>query len=473
LFVQPDMMQYPLLHPGGEELKPVKFKIVELDETLVSHTGLAAVGSLLNSTRIAQRSDALELPGKPRPAIKHSDCLRSMIGLLCLGKSDFNDIIPFLDDPFFAQSLGLGDVPSEPTLRQRMAEFGPLPQEILRQESALMVRRHAPKISPCFKEWVALDIDVSPFDNSNTQKEGCSYTYKKHDGFAPIFAYLGEEGYLALEEFREGSQHCQKGTPEFLERAIAAARVMTDAKLLARLDSGNDAEETLETLRKRDADFIIKRNLRNESLKEWLTEAQALGKWQPLREGKTLYVGETSRQCGERSWRVVFEVIEKTINSDGQQLMFPEIEVATYWTSLGPRQATPDEVIQIYHSHGTSEQFHSELKTDLDLERLPSGHFAVNSLILTCGMVAYNILRLMGQMSLSEDKKLPPDEKMPLAKKVKRRRLRSVIQDLMYFASRLIRHGRRFILGIARSNPWRRAWEKVYERTYRPRPCRT
>ena len=468
------MKQYPLLHPGGEYLKPTKFKIVETDEILVSHTGLAAVGSLAASTRIAERVDALNLPDKPRPAMPHSSCLLSMIGMLCLGKSDFNDILPFYDDPFFARALGLSDVPAEATLRQRMAEFGDLPQDILREESALMVRSYAPKISPCFEEWVPLDIDVSPFDNSNTKKEGSNYTYKNHNGFSPIFAYVGEEGYLALEEFREGSQHCQKDTPEFIERAIAAARVMTNSKLLARLDSGNDAEDTLETLKKHKVDFVIKRNLRKESKDEWLLDAQAFGEWRQPREGKTVYVGDTHRQCGKRSWRVVFEVIERTIDRDGQQLMFPEIEIATYWTSLGPRQATPDEVINIYHSHGTSEQFHSELKTDLDLERLPSGRFAVNSLVLTCGMVAYNILRLIGQMSLSENKKLPPDEKMPLVKqKIKRRRLRSVIQDMMYFASRLIKHARQFSLGIAKSNPWRNAWEKVYERIYSRQLCST
>jgi len=39
-----------------------------------------------------------------------------------------------------------------------------------------------------------LDIDVTPFDNSGTKKEGVSRTYKGMDGYAPIFAYLGEEG---------------------------------------------------------------------------------------------------------------------------------------------------------------------------------------------------------------------------------------------------------------------------------------
>jgi len=36
--------------------------------------------------------------------------------------------------------------------------------------------------------YLPLDIDVSPFDNSGTKKEGVSYTYKGFDGYSPIFA---------------------------------------------------------------------------------------------------------------------------------------------------------------------------------------------------------------------------------------------------------------------------------------------
>lgn len=41
--------------------------------------------------------------------------------------------------------------------------------------------------------------------------------------------------------------------------------------------------------------------------------------------------------------------------------------------------------MSLYHDHGTSEPFHSELKTDLDVERFPSGKFSKNDLILHLG----------------------------------------------------------------------------------------
>jgi len=113
---------------------------------------------------------------------------------------------------------------------------------------------------------------------------------------------------------------------------------------------------------------------------------------------------------------------------------------------------------------GTSEQFHSELKTDMDIERLPSGKFATNALVLECGLVAYNTLRLCGQESLRQDKQLPPEQKMPIRKRVRRRRLRSVIQDMIYMASRLVRHSNRWVLALWKHNPWRPVWQRIHER---------
>ena len=93
--------------------------------------------------------------------------------------------------------------------------------------------------------FVPVDIDVTPFDNSKSNKEGVSRTYKGFDGYAPIMAYIGTEGYLVNLELRIGKQHCQKETPDFLRETIELCRQLTEKPLLIRLDSGNDASENI------------------------------------------------------------------------------------------------------------------------------------------------------------------------------------------------------------------------------------
>lgn len=85
---------------------------------------------------------------------------------------------------------------------------------------------------------------------------------------------------------------------------------------------------------------------------------------------------------------IVFQVTMRTKNHEGNDLLVPDIEVETWWTNLFE---SPEDCIRLYHDHGTSEQFHSGLKSDMGVERLPSGKFQVNKVILTLAMLAANL----------------------------------------------------------------------------------
>ena len=113
----------------------------------------------------------------------------------------------------------------------------------------------------------------------------------------------------------------------------------------------------------------------------------------------------------------------------------PEITVEGWWTSLGEIACADEKIIALYCDHATSEQFHSEFKTDLDIERLPSGKFATNDLVMASAVLAYNILRWIGLVGLLR-------EDAPVRHDAKRRRLKTVMQELMYVAARVVESGR-------------------------------
>ena len=100
----------------------MRFDITETSEVLVSQSGLALAGVLLQGTAIGQRLRSIQVDAHETPMIPHADNVLAMIGLVCLGKSDFEAINAFTGESseFFRRSLGLKQVPSEPTLRQRL-----------------------------------------------------------------------------------------------------------------------------------------------------------------------------------------------------------------------------------------------------------------------------------------------------------------------------------------------------------------
>lgn len=448
----------------------VTFQLEQSQENLTSHTGLALFGATVAGSQLANKLNRIELPkAKQEPDISHHEVMVSYIGLLGLGQSAYEAIEPFrADEAGFKLLLDLDAVPSCATLRQRLDQLAQMPEAsqllmTLKEESLAILKSHKAVLTPVLRDLVPLDIDVTPFDNSNSHKEEVSRTYKGFDGYAPIMAYLGREGYLVDVELRPGKQHCQKETPAFLRETLRLARQLTAAPLLVRLDSGNDATDNLEILIEDEVDFIIKRNLRQESKAVWLKRARLCGQATETRPGKTVYRGDVSlrkslvlNEKKRKRWlRCVFEITERTIDAHGQHLLVPDIEVDTYWVSLADDPV--ETVIDQYHNHATAEQYHAEFKGEIDLERLPSGKFKTNQLVLHCALVAYNNLRLIGQLANECDL-------LPLPKPAHRRRLKTVIQNLMYLASRIVRHARRFKLSFGRHCPWFPVFRQVYWR---------
>jgi len=446
-----------------------RFEIVRSDrDTLTSHSGLALVGLAIRHTGLDGDLKAIPL----RHGIAHADCVKSYVGLLATAKSDFDAIENKRRDAFFKRALGVKKVPSAPSLRQRFDEHAqamiphvdnavvaflgnvhaPVTPVIIRSTTALGAKK---------RKYVALDIDVFPMDNSGTKKEGVSYTYKGFTGYAPIAAYLGEEGWCLACELRPGSQHGQKEFVYFLERVVARAKRLTRHPLLARLDSGHDAAENRFWFARHGVAFIIKWNPRRQDLEAWLRRAEKQAVWSSPREGRrvAIFSDEVEETFGAetRRFRRVMRITERTIDRNGLALLVPEITVEGWWTSLSEVACPDDKIIDLYCAHATSEQFHSEFKTDLDIERLPSGKFATNDLVMACAVLTYNILRWIGLIGLLRDD-------APIRHQAKRRRLRTVIQELMYVAARLVESGRRLALKFSARCPAYPSFEAVYAR---------
>lgn len=420
---------------------------------LTSYFGLALLGQCCQAAQV----DAVLDPRLPvSQGMKTSDIVKSMVGLLSLGKSDFEAIEPFRGDRFFKEALGLSKVPGSVWIRQRLDAKGAELRERTDELSLRLLERTEAPIT-AHKGFICCDIDTFVMDNSATKKEEVSRTYQGIDGYTPIAAYLGNEGWNIGLELRSGKQHSAFETDYFLERIfpridrLVAHRCPADARVLLRMDSGFDGAHLLfmqadEKDRRagqgRSFDFI--RNPRKQDKTAWVRRLDDAQAFVEMRPGKrvgliSVEVDRTWKKV-RRTFRLVVQVTERSIDKKGQILLVPEIELQGWWTSLSEPGA---EVIALYQHHGTHEQFHSEIKTDLDLERLPSGKFDTNDAIVHLASFAYNCLRLLGQLGLT-------GEIAPIRHPAKRRRLKTVLQEIMYRAAKFVAHARKLVLDFGR-----------------------
>jgi hypothetical protein len=443
------------------------FIVRQLDYDLTPVAGLALVGHHLN--RLAPVFKQVDAAFPVANGVANSDILRSYLGLLVQGKSDFDAIENFRGDAFFKQALGIKLLPSSPTLRQRMdaraAELFDFASPLI--ETLLATVRPDYGVLPC--GWLPLDVDTFAMDNGGTSKDGVGRTYAGVDGYCPLAAYLGSHGFCLDLALRPGVQHSALETEFNFERVIPMAQRLSaagpKAPILARLDSGFDSTHLMRELQAYNqpglvkVDWLIKWNPRKTNVAALAerVDADIATRWEHPRLGKrvTLWEEALDIEGFERPLRRVLRLIERTIDKHGQVLIEPQLTLEGWTTSLSAKHFDAKDIIALYADHGTHEQFHSEFKTDLDLERLPSGKFDTNYLVCELAALAMNILRLMGQDALHG-----PDA--PVRHPAKRRRLKTVMQELIYRAGRLIEHGRRIVLGLGAND---RA-AKVFIRSY-------
>jgi hypothetical protein len=445
------------------------FIVKQLDYDLTPVAGLALVGHHLN--RLAPVFRQLDASLPVRNGVANSDILRSYLGLPVQGKSDFDAIENLPGDAFFKQALGIKLLPSSPTLRQRMdarAEdmFDFLPTLI---ERLLNGTRVDYGVLPC--GWLPLDVDTFAMDNGDTAKDGVGRTYTGVDGYCPPAAYLGSHGFCLELALRPGEQHSARETQFNFERVIPMAQRLSaagpKAPILVRLDSGFDSTALMREMESYNdngaggpqVDWLIKWNPRTTTVAGLAgrLEGDTATVWEYPRASKRVTLWEEALRIEgiERRLRRVLRLTERTIDAKGQLLIEPRLQLDGWTTSLSTRQFDAKAIIALYADHGTHEQFHSEFKTDLDLERLPSGKFSTNYLVCELAALAMNILRLMGQAGL-----LGPDA--PMRHTAKRRRIKTVMQELIYRAGRLIEHGRRIILGLGANDRSARAFQRLH-----------
>lgn len=154
------------------------------------------MGAILGKSDFAKKCNRMDVtPNRSQHQIKNGDILLTYIGMLCMGKLSFDSVHEFDDDPeFYQYALGITrKIPSEETLRQRMDDIGFSLRGQILAANAEMLQSNGIVPSTLPSGFVPLDIDVTPFDNSKTKKEGVSRTYKESAS-----GELGGEDWLTM-----------------------------------------------------------------------------------------------------------------------------------------------------------------------------------------------------------------------------------------------------------------------------------
>jgi len=429
-------------------------RIERSDDGTINYAGLLLVINLLEKAgldRVAERHSSGSFA-----KISNFEILAAYCCLLAQGKSDYEQVRIFKGDKNYLKLTGLKSVPSAETLRQRLDAIGRDSSFVEDIKKCVFTFLNAVDGEPGSErvgdeEYVRLDIDTVPYDNSETKKEGIGkINGSSRAGYNPIFAHLGVNGWMINAALRPGNYHSHNPeNVDFIRESVGYAIELAGSReVMVVLDAGFDSQEMLELLEESSVKCVVKHNVRRTNPIEWAKIAKEHGRL-IKKEGYTeKYRGSFLHSSGRR---LVFEVVLQYADRRGQLFIVPKVTIFSVWTNI---EAPEEEILKAYKRRGTSEQYHSEVKTEIGIERFPSGKFLTNHLILILAMLVYNVLRFIGNDLANR--------RLFGLRKATRRRLRTVIQGLMYMAGRIVAHSRQVVLKLKAHKDWYYAFCRLY-----------
>jgi len=399
------------------------------------------------------------------------ELLRQHLYALALGYAHQDDQDALAHD--VAMKLSVWDRPGRQGLDERLASQ-PSDWRLIDRLASKPNRR---ALRAALSEWVGrhqraagggrkvthgtLDIDPFPIEVHGRQEGGAYHGYYRQTIYHPLVASFSSAGSYEAARLGEGFVHAilRRGNSSSAEGAVRFAReALRQSHQLARhldvrIDAGLVNGRVLDAIDDEGARFVgrIKSNAVLEALAQpYLKRPPG----RPLKEGDEFAVELGAYQAGEwtRPYRVALVVIDLPDPKTGLRELFPHyFFLVTNWRA---EQRSGWELVEHYRQRGTFEDRLGEFNGAIG-NGLSAGSFAANEASLLLKLLAFNLAGML-RGELEDSSGCGWD-------------LERLQQTVLKAGARVVEHGRRVIVDVARAAGvlWERLLVRV-QRWWRP-----
>jgi hypothetical protein len=442
---------------------------------VTAHAGLPLVIEAFRALELPQAiRDHLHFKQRVR-GYSEVTCIETLVALLAAGGECVDDVRMLHADAGLKRLWGKGTLPAAETLRAFLnrfhdersvaarvahAAFVPADSAGLRGLAAVQQALLAELQQRASQPRATLDVDANVIPS---EKHTALPVYEGGTGYQPLGVWWAEQEAWVTSQFRDGNVPAQSGVLEIVQQSVAALRALGVTEFALRSDSAGYQHAVLDWLRAERIPFAISADLSPE-LKAKIVALPATA-WQPLRQWKGAALVHRDREWAEVEFTPDHASTQKHLSPDRylvirahlpQGELFADGATVRYYATVTNRWDWDGErLLRWSHERcGTVEPAHDVLKNELGGGVLPSYRFGANAAWWQLVVLTHNLLRALKRLALPEDWAA-----------FRPRRLRFL---LFHLAGRLVRHGRRLVLRLARSHPGTDALVRARERLFAP-----
>lgn len=319
----------------------------------------------------------------------------SLIVHLLLGYRRLRDARYYRDDPMVRRLLGLNRLPDVATISRCLAQASSESIERMRRLCRELVLERLVAFVP---HRLTLDFDGSVI-STGRWAEGTAVGFnrkkKGQRSYYPLFCTLAQTGQVFDLLHRPGNVHDIRGAKDFLIACIEQVRaVLPGVVLEVRLDSAFFSEEILRTLHELGVEFSI--SVPFARFVELKQRIEARRRWHRVNADLSYFEDRWKPKSWPRRYRFVFlrTAYRRRCKQPVQLDLFEPVEQEFRYTVVVTNKTVKAAAVaRFHHGRGAQEGVFAELKSQGQLDYIPSRTLVGNQLYMLAAVLAYNLNR--------------------------------------------------------------------------------
>ena len=411
------------------------------DQRLSSFSGSVVLQALFQKLRLRDRLQECFAHRSEALVVGFRSVVLILIVHLMLGYRRLRDIDRYRDDPVVLRTLGLKRMPHVSTISRSLSRVdrGSVENVRLFSRELVTARLQSEQLPR-----VTMDFDGSVISTGRFA-EGTAVGYNKHKkgerSYYPLFCTIAQTAQVLDVFHRSGNVHDSHDSIMFMANCIAVVRALLPGAVLeSRKDSAFFNDKTVELLDSERVQFSI--SVPFERFSDLKDKIEARRHWKRLDAEWDYFQSDWAPKCWQNRYRLLFlrHRVKKQCKAPVQfELFVPHQEGYEFKVIVTNKKGKAKTILLFHNGRGAQENIFSELKSQCNMDYVPTRRLCGNMLYYQSAVLAHNLYREL-QMTTRSAERATTAKRSPLWIFEE---AASIRQKLIQRAGRLTRpHGR-------------------------------
>lgn len=379
------------IHAPVQSFPELRFE----DQRLTSFSGSIVLQALFQKLKLRNRLHECFEHRNDKLILGFPSTVLILILHLMLGYRRLRDCVRYKDDPAVLRTLNLKRLPSVSTITRTLSRMdrGSVENVRLLSRELVLDRLAAEKLSR-----VTLDFDGSVISTGRyAEGTAVGYNNKKKGArsYYPLFCTLAQTAQVLDVLHRKGNVHDSHDAISFIEGCISAVRSRLPGVILeARHDSAFFSDKTVIFYNGENVQYSI--SVPFERFVELKGRIESQLHWKRLDAEWDYFEGDWAPQCWETHPRFLFlrHRVKKQSKGPVQLELFTPYQEGYEFKVIVTNKPGKAKTILLFHNgRGAQENIFSELKSQCNMDYVPTRRLSGNQLYYQSAVLAHNLYR--------------------------------------------------------------------------------